>query len=440
MTTKSRVFWPALLLAVIFSFSCNGSSPEPPEPPAPEPVKIEVCTESLKLPTNACLGTKIVEFKPAEVPTETCPLHEAFPIAEDYAGRLIGMTAYSLIKYPIEDIEWFLRELVKAGGNATEALLVTTWDGTWPFQPYEVAQWEKEMWRDKPWNTGGPDYAFPVFDLSRWNEDVWAKWRRIFELCRKMNITLCVRIQDFCSRKENFLERHWAFWSNVQSWRWGGPMSGGYLHWPPGDGGGGKYIWPHYDRLNAKLVAELEASGVEYYLEDWNELYWTPGSQVPADAPVPDLYENEVHKWFYGDLVAKGCPPDRILSSPQRGKPDSATYKLQVERLLETGFIVEHHGCASPERMRQYANLHGGGRRHFPNGDGPDSFAEGINDGRPGYTEPSFDQAVEMGAILKNRNLLGYIFKGRKFRKAQDLRKADFAAVRGLAKGLREGQ
>jgi len=37
------------------------------------------------------------------------------------------------------------------------------------------------------------------------------------------------------------------------------------------------------------------------------------------------------------------------------------------------------------------------GRRIFLNEDGPDSYAKEINDGRPGYTEPSFDQAAETG-------------------------------------------
>jgi len=41
-----------------------------------------------------------------------------------------------------------------------------------------------------------------------------------------------------------------------------------------------------------------------------------------------------------------------------------------------------------------------------------------------------------MGKIVKRDGLFGYIYKGRKLRKTQDLRKADFAAVRGLANGI----
>jgi len=41
-----------------------------------------------------------------------------------------------------------------------------------------------------------------------------------------------------------------------------------------------------------------------------------------------------------------------------------------------------------------------------------------------------------MGKIVKRKGLLGYIYKGRKFRKTQDLRKADFTTVRGLGSGL----
>jgi len=80
------------------------------------------------------------------------------------------------------------------------------------------------------------------------------------------------------------------------------------------------------------------------------------------------------------------------------------------------------------------------GHRIFLNEDGPDSYAKEINDGRPGYTEPCLDQAVEMGKIVKEKNLFGYIYKGRKFRRTQGLRKADFAAVCGLAEGFEANQ
>jgi len=74
MTKKSRALWAFLLLAVVLSLGCPVPPPQPPEPP-PQPVKIEVCAESLKLPTSACPEKKVVEFKPAEVPTMICPLH-----------------------------------------------------------------------------------------------------------------------------------------------------------------------------------------------------------------------------------------------------------------------------------------------------------------------------------------------------------------------------
>ena len=350
--------------------------------------------------------------------------------------QLIGMTAYSLIKYPIEDIKWFFDQLVAAGGNATEALFITTWDDTWEWQPYTIKKWETKMWRDKPWNTGGPGYAFPVFGLGSWNAEVWAKWRTIFKYAATLGLTLIIRVLDFCSRKDNFLERHWCYWSCVQSWRWGGRMSGGYLHWPPGDGGGGKYIWPHYDKLNKRLIAELKASGVEYYLEDWNELDWTPGSQVPDGAPAPDVYQNEVHRWFIENFKSHGCPADHVICDSQRGERDSATYRFQVQHRLSLGAVVEHHGCASPKAMREIVSLFGGGRKSFPNGDGMDANAKGINDGRRYYTEPSFGQAVTMGRLIRENNLFAYLFKGRTFRKSQTLRSADFTAVKGLAKGL----
>ena len=343
------------------------------------------------------------------------------------------MSAYSLIKYPIEDIKWFLRELVKAGGNATEAFAVSTWDETWRWQPYKIAKWETEKWKDAPWNHMGPDYAFPVFDLSEWNEDVWAKWRGILALCRKMNVTIIVRVQGFCSRKDNFLERHWAIWSCVQSWRWGGKMSGGYLRWPIGEG----YIWPHYDRLNGRLISELEAAAVKFYLEPRNELSVTKGSQYDPDAPDELTINIEVHKWFAESFKRHGCPPDRILCNVQRLGMSGSEWAAQAERAKALGFIIEYHGCASPETMRERVSLFGAGRKTFPNGDGTDSNAKGINDGRPGYTEPPFDQAVEMGKIVKREGLLGYIYKGRKFRKTQDLRKADFTGVRGSVKGIK---
>ena len=51
----------------------------------------------------------------------------------------------------------------------------------------------------------------------------------------------------------------------------------------------------------------------------------------------------------------------------------------------------------------------------------------------------SFDVCLdEIEKIVKRNGLLGYIYKGRKFRKAQDLRKTDFSAVKGLAKDFKK--
>jgi len=210
-------------------------------------------------------------------------------------------------------------------------------------------------------------------------------------------------------------------------------MSGGYLRWPIGEG----YIWPHYDRLNGRLISELEAAAVKFYLEPRNELSVTKGSQYDPDAPDELTINIEVHKWFAESFKKYGCPADRILCNVQRLGMSGSEWAAQAERAKALGFIIEYHGCASPETMRERVSLFGAGRKTFPNGDGTDSNAKGINDGRPGYTEPSFDQAVEMGKIVKQKNLFGYIYKGRKFRKMQDLRSADFAAIRGLAKGIR---
>ena len=79
--------------------------------------------------THWCYEKK-TEPVPVPIPPPAPPPDPEWPQAPDYDGQLIGTTAYSLIRYPIEEIEWFLREIVAAGGNATEALSVTTWDNT----------------------------------------------------------------------------------------------------------------------------------------------------------------------------------------------------------------------------------------------------------------------------------------------------------------------
>ena len=99
-------------------------------------------------------------------------------------------------------------------------------------------------------------------------------------------------------------------------------------------------------------------------------------------------------------------------------------------------FIVEYHGCASPETMREYIALFGPGRGTFPNGDGTDSNAQGINDGRPFYTEPSLNQAREMGRMIKAKDIMGYIYKNRSLRGNKPLTNAKFDGVRGLAEGV----
>lgn len=368
---------------------------------------------------------------PPEPPVPPPPPAPPWPQAPDHDGHLIGTTAYSLIKYPIGDIEWFLRELVAAGGNATEALFVTTWDDTWRWQPYAIDRWETRKWADKPW-TPKPDYSYPVFNLTRWDERVWVKWEAIFRMCQKMNVTIIVRVQDYCSRKDNFLERHWAFWSNVQSWRWGGSMSGGYLRWPIGEG----FIWPHYDALNKRLIETLNASGCKYYLEPWNELSVTKGAEYDPAAPDELTINVNVHEWFIESFKRHGCNQNSVICNPQQHKRGSPEYLDHVHKLVNLGVVCEHHGCASPETMGDYITWFGAGRKLFPNGDGTDGHAQGINDGRPNYTEPSHYQAIEMGAIIKNRNLFGYIYKNRSLRNKPSLKSAKFMALAGLAEGM----
>jgi hypothetical protein len=191
-------------------------------------------------------------------------------------------------------------------------------------------------------------------------------------------------------------------------------------------------IWFYYDRLNRRMIEALQAASVKFYMEPWNELY--------IAEPEGADHNVAVHQWFVESFKRHGCPANRIICNTDQARQDTSAYRDIVSRFKALGVIVEHHGCASPEMMREQISRFGAGRKTYPNGDGSDPYARGINDGRPGYTEPSVKQAREMGRILRISNLFAYLHKNRRTCFHMSIKAADFSALGGLAEGYKSGR
>lgn len=343
------------------------------------------------------------------------------PPDPDLPPKYIGVSAYQLIKYPIEDIDVFLKNLaaaVKGGkGNGysprpiTEVFFVATWDELWRWQPYDLVR--KQADYDENGNPLYNGYEFPVYDLDSFDDTVWFRWGRIFDMCREYGITLSIRIMDQCSVKDGFEKRHNAMRSNIQRFDTEELKGGLY----------GEPIRKWYKALADKLVRELEYHKVDYFINPWNEFDvildgWTEeqGNAVAM----------ENMKWWTDMLLAIGVDPSRILISTGR----------EWEKMSKMGFIMEEHGTASPEKMNlEVSAAWEGGYKVFPNGDGPDPKAQGAANFK-GYREPSVEQAQEMRPLLAPGHVMGYAYLDRSVEEVQgktDLKKAKFDVVKTLA-------
>jgi hypothetical protein len=227
-------------------------------------------------------------------------------------------------------------------------------------------------------------------------------------MARDRSITLFVRIHDYVTIKNSGDRKRYAFRANKQRLV-DGTLTGGL--W-------GDVIKPYYHALNARLVKELKAAQVMYYIVPMNEADYLadPGdTEALKNQKVADF-----HQWYKDDLISLGVSPHWLIASVSRAE----------DAVQAQGYLMEGHGVNSPERM---ANLVGQRPNWLPNGDGPDPYALGAASFN-GNKMPSVTQAALMLAYAKEHGIKFYMYPNRPIEATRDtdVRRADFAALRIL--------
>jgi len=184
------------------------------------------------------------------------------PIIEEPKPPWFGCSIYELIQMEIELIKAFLKQLKKAGGNATEIFLVHSHDGNM-FQPYSFDMWEM--------NT-------PVFNLDVWNETFWDNFRYFLTACKDLGIVPFIRIHDQCSVKNPERAKFYCFLQNKQGFK------------TIFDKG----LYLYYSRLNQRILEELNIASIEtFFIIPMNE----------TDGSSKEVYD--FHEWYVKDLTGK---------------------------------------------------------------------------------------------------------------------------------------
>jgi len=427
-----------LPLAVLILLAGKCPAPHPPIPPPT--VTIEVCTASGILPNEWCPAKELRVFPRGTEPTALCTIHAAPEPVAKAGPPWIGISCYQGIVFPLEAIKAHVDRSVGAGGNADEYFLTFTWpvDGAtagWRWQPYlQIGRWKEDAdaqgsyflaeWTEagqakskrEALTEGPPSFPgrwFPLFDLNQPNEEVWTKWAAIFAHHAKRGVAFFGRLYDFCSYKTAEDQRHSAFRSNRQR-KIDGTLTGGL--W-------GEPIKAYYAAFQARLVEELKKSGVTYFLVPMNEADYLADAgdtEETKDAKVVDF-----HRWVREDLLGRGIPADRLIASVSRAEA----------KVRALGYILELHGCNSPQRMDSIKAAYGAGVSF--NGDGPDPYAEGVAGDKPGKRQPSTAQGTVMGAKAKAWGAWAVLFFAREVESADppDLARIDegYAVLRALA-------
>jgi len=320
----------------------------------------------------------------------------------------IGTSFYQAIKYSMRDNKWFIREIAKRGGNATEYFILFTWQYGWTNAnpPYI----RRGSFTDNTY----PNYIFPMWDLDQFDERIWNKWRKIWAYCKERGITPFIRIEDFCSFKTSFNKR--LYWNYASYQRHViKPMLG-----KEGKKWYEDYTWDARKRLEEKVIITLFEAGLkrgEFFIVPMNE--WGT-----LDKTNQIEHSLKYHRFFAKGLSSLGVSPKKhMIISTSHG----------AEELHNMGYRIEVHGINSPERLNE---------RYFDgcfaNGDGQDPFARGWRGATQAKREPSFEQGIEMGKFLKERDAFGYCYFNR-FTEAKmpaKFRRAKFEALEGLIEGI----
>ena len=318
-------------------------------------------------------------------------------------GYELGASCYQLANYALEDADWFLSSVAKNGGTMSELFFNFTWQAGWQNAIFPIVKFAPDI--DSNGNALFDGYEFPIWDINRFSSEKVKKWIEIFKLFAKYDLTLYLRIHDFCSLKDKFKNGHYPFQGrNVQHEQ---GLYGGGMWWawsadsdhPYGDPAKGKQITPYYRKALIKLIDMLTAAHTSYRLVMMNEADYL--ADKDDSEKVRDGKVVLWHKWHIEALLGMGVKKDQIIISTSRALPQMAKW----------GYTMEIHGVNSPERLAErqktYAKIVPA-KRFFPNGDGPDPYAKGRRGDAPTKREPSNVQARTIAVNLGESQIYAY--------------------------------
>jgi len=317
----------------------------------------------------------------------------------------IGTSFYQAINYPIKDIKWFIDEVAKAGGNTIEFFVLRTWQKQ--YIGVEMPYVKVGTFTDNKY----PGIEFPMYDLDRFNERRWRRWERIFKYCAKKNITVIVRIEDFCSFKNSLNKRYYFQYASYQR----------HILKPiKGSAWFREETWRQREELFKKVVETLEKAGCKYFIVAMNEANMLNGSIDHTKWCI------NYHNWARKTLKSIGVPRRKMIVSTMFG----------ARELHEKGYKVELHGVNSDIALADKIN-EWGTKKVFFNGDGIDKFALGRRGDKKSKREPSIEQGEEMGRLIKKHNLFGYCYFNRNTENPlpADIRRAKFDVLKAIIEG-----
>ena len=349
-------------------------SPTPPPPPEPPP----------PIPPG-----------PTEPPLPPPPPPP--PVEPTRPKAFVGTSVYQLIEFPKTQITWFLENLYKTGANCTEIFASYTWSNGEFMQPVLK---EGELYR-----------------LVKPNKNYWQALHHIMVECARLKITLFLRVFDYCSIKaETYYKRLcWHSCWEKKEWQDAGKAWGGFYGDKPRE---------YYADFIDSILAVASSTGCEVRFVAVNEAGYKPsrkevmgwiGRELPEENWQQDLTPTEIitvdtrsdkiildfHKWMRQVLGKK------LFSISVNKK-----YRENWSWAVGENIFLEHHGCNSPEVMKEIYIKYG--FTHVaPNGDGPDPHALGRQGDEPTKREPSLAQARSMGAFIKRYNPAYYLFFNR---------------------------
>jgi len=397
--------------------------PEPPQPPPPiEYISAKVCTASGLLPNQYCPNTKDMQFVKGKEPTTVCTTHTQ-PPKPQRPSMFIGTSVYELMEFADAVISWFLEELYKIGANCTEIFASYTWSAGAKLQPYlKIGD---------------------LYDLTAPNSKYWAKLSMIMTKCSELDLTLIIRLFDYCSVKDEDYYKLYCWHSNLQKRGWQAARKawGGFYGDKPKE-----YYAQYIEQiciLAKKTKCSVQFEGVneadykpsQGEVEGWikrtlPETNWQQ-TLTPNEKDIVTIHSDKIilkfHEWLLQELDKYGYLLQYISTN--------AKYKQTINWAIQQGIFYEQHGCNSPESVNE-VYLKYGFTHAVPNGDGPDQDARGRQGDKPEKREPSVAQGTTIGKFLKDKKAKTYLYFNRATEQVSpfDLKRAKFDVVEAIVK------